>query len=238
MEVAISAFVGALIAWAVAYFAPGAWSRLIRRPSVYVHVEKDPAIFYAGGPNWDASLFVLLDLADPSDVGEPPRGPCRDWRSWLWPIGAYDAERTDLHVTIQGAADSTVLIDGLRVTSISRRPVSGFCLLCPVGGADATPRSVNVDLDWDPGVVTYSDAGGEPTGRFAFTLTKGEVETFHIVATAGQAACSWVAELFLVVNGRREVVQIDDDGDPFRTSGVGSIPTFVWSGSDWRRPGE
>ena len=53
------------------FLCPGLFAAIGRRPSVRVHIETDPAIFLAGGPNWDSFSFVIpRDLAE---VGTPPR---------------------------------------------------------------------------------------------------------------------------------------------------------------------
>lgn len=227
----MAGFAGALIAalagWLVMHFAPGVLARLVRRPPVLVHVELDPANMYAGMPNWVGSAWVLPDSISPESLGVPPTGVCRDWREWMWPMGAYDGWYTELRITLQGNVDSTVLVDGLRVNVLDRGAPSGHCFMCAVGGADIQPRSVNVDLDWS-GVVTYSDSGGDPVGRFTFTLSKGEVETFHVRAEAKAVQCSWTADLLLIVNGERRTVHLDADGEPFRTSATEGLPAWTW----------
>src|SRR5712672_3424801 len=100
---------GAIVTWAVSYSMPGLWTRLLRRPAVFVHVEADPSAIYAGGPNWFPAQFVVLGAAKPHNIGAPPSGPCRDWRNWIWASGVYDGWRTELLVTVQGAVDSSVL---------------------------------------------------------------------------------------------------------------------------------
>lgn len=154
----------------------------------------------------------------------------------MWPKGAFDGDCTEIRVTLQGAADSTVLVDGLRVMSIERSAPVGNHFLCPVGGADITPRSVVVDLDWNPGVVTYTDDGGDPGGQFTFTLSKGEVEVFHVRAQTTEFRCRWTAELLLIVDGKRQAIFLDDNGEPFRTSATQGLRTWMWQGETWDGP--
>ena len=116
---------------------------------------------------------------------------------------------------------------------IKRAAPIGIEIRCPVGGASASPRAVWVDLDWDPGVVSFTESGGDNSGPFLFTLAKGEVETFLVIAQATVAAVSWVAELLLVVDGRRVTQRLDDNGAPFRTSGSQDLPAYYWDGSVW-----
>lgn len=240
MDVSIGVLIGVAlttaVVWLVNHFAPGVFASLIKRPPVRVHIEVDPGNMYAGAPNWVGSGWVLPPEVDATALGVPPTNICRDWRPWMWPRGAFDGDYTEIRVTLQGVADSTVLVDGLRVTSIERSEPRGNHFLCPVGGADITPRSIEVDLDWDPGVVTYSDESGEAEGLPTFTLSKGEIEVVHVRAQTTQFRCSWTAELLLIVDGQRETVYLDDDGEPFRTSATGELPTWTWWGDRWDGP--
>lgn len=142
-----------------------------------------------------------------------------------------------MKVTVQGTEDAAVLIDGMRVHIESREPSRGRAIVCPVGGAEASPRHVDINLD-DDGVISYVDDDGETlVNPFTFTLSKGEVETFWIVATARvSTAFRWTAELLLIVNGTRETIHVSDDGDPFRTAGAEGLPQHMWTGSRWDPP--
>jgi hypothetical protein len=137
---------------------------------------------------------------------------------------------------VQGAVDSSVLIQGLKIVEQERGPARGVALQCPVGGAAASPRSVHVQLDC--GLVTYSDPGGEVVKPFSFALKKGEVETFHISAESEHEAHCWTADLLLVVNGKRKIIRIDDNGQAFRTSGMDGLKVYVWNGHDWVTSGQ
>lgn len=240
MEISVGVVIGVglttIVGWLVSHLAPGVFAALIKRPPVRIHVEVDPANMYAGSPNWVGSSWVLPPELAPDELGNPPTAICRDWRSWMWTKGAFDGDYTEIRVTLQGAAESTVLVDGLRVFAIEHSQPVGNCVACPVGGADITPRSILVDLDWDPGVVTYSDDGGAAGDRFTFALSKGEVESFNIRARTAQFRCRWTATLLLIVDGARQAIHLDDDGEPFRTSATNGLPRWTWSGDDWMGP--
>lgn len=137
----------------------------------------------------------------------------------------------------QGMAESTVVVDGLQVLAIERVQPVGNCFLCSVGGADITPRTILVKLDSDPSVVTYSDErAGLDGGKFTFTLSKGEIEVFHVRAETTQVRCQWTATLLLIVEGKRQVIHLDDDGEPFRTSATTGLQSWAWTGERWEGP--
>jgi len=54
----------------------------------------------------------------------------------MWSRGAFDGDSTEVRITLQGLAESTVLVDGLHVMPIERVQPTGNCFACPVGGAD------------------------------------------------------------------------------------------------------
>lgn len=103
-----------------------------------------------------------------------------------------------------------------------------------MGGADITPRHIAIDLDSFPeAVATYYDAGGDPTGRFSFALARGETEIFNLEATASHSYTEWVAELYLLVDGKPQAIHISDDGRPFRTTASSHLEPLAWTGEKW-----
>lgn len=225
--------VAAIIGWAVNFFAPGLFATIGRRPSVRVHIETDPAIFLAGGPNWESFSFVIpRDLAA---AGTPPSAICREWWKWAHSMGAADADLTQVRVTVMGLSETDVLIDALQVQALRReQALEGTQVLCPVGGAEGTPRQIHIDLDQEPPVTSYMDDGGEHTKPFLFNLRKGEIETFYLWATAKHDSCQWIANLQFIVNGKRHAIQIDDHGHPFHTTATTRAQSFSWYRGEWR----
>jgi hypothetical protein len=121
-----------------------------------------------------------------------------------------------------------VLIDALRVKVLRRgEPLEGTNIVCPVGGAEGAPRNIAIALDEDPPTTSYG------TKPFLFTLKKGEVEAFHILATAELSSCEWIASLYLLVEGKRKIVTIDNQGNPFKTTSTNRCKEFLWAGNRW-----
>lgn len=226
------AFATAVIAWAVNRFAPVLFRRMFPPRPLEIHIETDPALIFAGAMNWVPSAWVLPSAQSPEEVGAPPTDVCRDWRRWMKPRGAYDGWWTEIQITLVGASDSTVVVDGIRARVEQRHDPVGIALTCPVGGADITVRGIALDLDVEGGLVTYEDDGGEPARAFAFSLRRGEVERFHIRARSSDQVL-WKAELLLIVNGKRQTVTVDDDGALFRTSSVEKLTTWAWTQGKW-----
>ena len=146
-------------------------------------------------------------------------------------MGSYHKVR----LTVIGDSDVTVGVQGLRVAVAKRtEPLEGGFVVCTVGGADLVVRHLAVDLDsFAEAVVSYVEAGGNPSVRFSFQLKRGEAEAFNIVARAGHHYCEWVAELYLLVDGKRMTVAIADDGKPFRTTAASHLSPLHWTGNTW-----
>jgi hypothetical protein len=225
----IIAVAGAAICWIVGRLVPGVRAGDAVAPRLFVHAETDPTLIHAGAPDWIGASFVMPgdDLAS----APPPSGGGPLWRAWLRPLGAYDGGATKVRVSMHATSDTTVLIDELLVQVIERADPTGHVLQCLVGGACILTRSLQVDLDPEPCVVDHRDEFGDGAEPFAFTLSPGKVEVFHITATTTRR-CQWTAELRMLVNGERRTEHLDDDGRPFRTSGIDGLPTSIWSDRD------
>jgi hypothetical protein len=232
VSIVAGAIVGTVIGWMGKEFLPPLWRRIQGRPPVIIHVETNPAVFEAGLPPWIGYGFVFADEAQP---GRPPIGPCQEWWAWAKERGGVDAGVTKLRLTLIGDELTTVVMDALRVVITKHTdPLNGTYVVCTVGGADITTRHIAVDLDlFGEPTTRYVKDGGESTGRFVFQLTRGEAEIFNIEARAESSYCEWVAELFLLVDGKRRTISIDDDGKPFRTTAPSGLKAHHWTDERW-----
>ncbi|MCA1707022.1 MAG: hypothetical protein LC808_28655, partial [Actinobacteria bacterium] len=149
-------------------------------------------------------------------------------------MGAADGDFTKISVAVSSTTDSAVLIEGLRPVVVDRAdPLPGTAMLCRTGGAFAEPRRIQVDLDTEPPTFRFVD-GEEEVKPFLFSLAKGESEYFFIQASTEKCNCQWRAELLVLVDGKRQVIQIDDHGVPFTTSAITNSERIDWSQGRWQ----
>jgi hypothetical protein len=237
MEVVLAALLGALFGWAANQFLPGAWRTLTRRPVVHLYVETDPAVIWAGAPPWVGAGYVLPDVVG---LGDPPSSFCPDWYSWLRPRGAVPAGSTEAEITLTSATNTTVILDGVRAKVVRRGPPPAWThLICVVGGADITPRHIRIELDgFDVPLTSFvSEVSGERIRVPRLVLSPGQAEKFYLLAKCRSEDIEWTAELLAIVNGKRRVFAITNDGKPFRTCGVEGLPTHSWYGTGaWDPP--
>jgi hypothetical protein len=204
---------------------------LWRENPLIVHVERDQSLIWAGAPPWVGFSYFFRDTV-PHQL---PPSACFDWSRWAERHGGVDVGVTILEVTIQAKTDVSVVVDPLRVRNQRREPPRGVFVTCPAGGADLTPRRFSIELDTtDPPIVDFLNADGDFEQPPRLTLSAGEIERFHIWATARSPGWNeWTLELPLLVEGRRRIVSVGDGRAPFVTVGPDDqAEEFLWYGED------
>jgi hypothetical protein len=233
VEFALVVF-GAVIGWVANQVLPAAWRKLSRRRPVDLHVETDPGVFLAGGPNWDPFGYLLP--FSPDSLPTPPSDMCREWYRWAIDVGGVSAEWARVRLTLSGHLDATGLIDHLEV-KVHRRNATreGTYVLCRTGGADAVPRGFLVTLDDDTPTATLLENGGEPAmGPLGISIQKGEIEIIEIQVEVTAADVEWTAVLGMIVNGKRERVEVTDGGKPFRITGTEGLLPYERTAEGWQ----
>jgi hypothetical protein len=235
MELALAALLGAVFGWAANQFLPGIYRHITRQPAIHVFVETDPAIIWAGAPSWVGASYLVADTAG---LRAPPSNFCPDWYGWLRDRGAIPGGMTEAEITLTAGTDLTILLDGIRAKVVRRgRPPDWINLRCAVAGADITPRHISIDLDtFDPLTTSFVDESGGLMKTPRLTLSRGEAEKFYVMAQAPADDVEWTAELLAIVNGKRRIFAIDDNGKPFRTCATEGLPTHEWYGTEWQPP--
>jgi hypothetical protein len=100
-----------------------------------------------------------------------------------------------------------------------------------------TPQHIRIDLEgFDPPITYVIDPAGNRVSLPRFSLSKGEAEKLHIIAEASKQDIEWTVELLTIVNGKRKILTIDDEGRPFRTCGTEGLPTHGWYFNEWQPP--
>ncbi|MEV5486905.1 hypothetical protein AB0L47_02600 [Streptomyces bobili] len=196
--------------------------------AVSVHIERDPSIVWAGFPNWIAASAWLPEL--PAHAPQHPT----DWSMWAKGIGGADAAMTCLKITVTCREMVTVVVDPpkLRFEHLPLgEPPKGVVVTCRVGGAAVEPRRIQVDLGF--GTTRWVGADGEQMQSLSLALDKGETEQFYLFASASEGRHKWHLELPILVDGKREVIRIDDDGTPFVTYGTDGFTEYLRVDDEW-----
>ncbi len=218
------------VAVAIAF---GLWNytrdKVAPTPPLRLNVVTNPSFWNEPTVNFGDFTYVVPRKT--SEIGKPPPGYSWDWHEWAHGIGGVNTW-TNVQLTLEGRHESEVLISGVNVEVLERRPpLKGSAISIPGGGASPSARVVRVDLDRNPPKVTYSDR--EESKPFAISLPKGEVGVVYIDATSAKYDVEWILRLAVIVDGKPELRTIDDGGKPFRTTSDVNARRFVWSGGRW-----
>jgi len=178
---------------------------------------------------WEAGCdhSYLVDRP-PAQVPEPPVEA--DATAWAEPLGAVDAGRTIVEVTVAGTSAEPVVLQGLTVR-VDRRGApldwNVYAMSLGCGGA-LTPASYAVDLDQArPVARARSGNDGEnqlPALTFPFRVSSTEPVVLRIVAKTRSCDCDWHLELAWTAGGSSGTTAITDGDRAFRTSGSTAKP--------------
>ncbi|MES4907503.1 MULTISPECIES: helix-turn-helix domain-containing protein [unclassified Streptomyces] len=179
----------------------------------------------------------------PSQVAPPPVE--QDAATWASAHGAVHGGTTNVEMTVKGRSESAVVLQALHVRVVGRRtPLawSSFAMDNGCGGS-LTPRAFSVDLDAARPLAVPTDGNdaGEPIPavRFPYRVSDTDPEVLLVNARTSGCDCSWYLELDWTSGDREGTIRIDDQGAPFRTSGVKGRPEYGYQFEQqgWRRNG-
>ncbi len=179
----------------------------------------------------------LVDSPE-SEVPAPPVE--QDAQAWAESLDAVHGQDTLVRITVQGRTSTAVVLEALRVHLVERAaPARGNVFLMNDGcGGALTPRLFDVDLDADRPVARSragNDAGTEiPAVTFPYRVSAEDPEILLVNGRTVDCDCSWYLELEWSSQGRSGSVRIDDNGRPFRTSGIDGLPQYLYSWGDER----
>ncbi|MER5962340.1 helix-turn-helix transcriptional regulator [Streptomyces sp. NPDC002057] len=191
---------------------------------------------------WTADSQVWQDgcghvyLVDRGARGFAPPPPPGDAAAWAGAHAAVHGGETLVRISLQGRSPSSaVVLQALHVRVVDRAaplPWTAYRMGNGCGGA-VTPRHFAVDLDVSRPLARpvdgYDASGAEgrkiPAVSFPYTVTSTDPEELLVTARTAGCDCRWYLELVWSSEGRSGTVRIgDEEGEPFRTSGIEGRP--------------
>ncbi|SDC45246.1 Helix-turn-helix domain-containing protein [Streptomyces prasinopilosus] len=192
-----------------------------------------PLAWTADSQAWAFGCGHDYVVAKPPARVPPPPVP-QDAGTWAATQAAVHGGETIVRLSVQGTADTAVVLTALRVRVTGRTdPAPGNAYAMDQGcGGVLTPRYFAVDLDKDRPIaraVAGNDAGTPiPAVRMPYRVSAKDPEVLEVTATTAHCDCRWYLELDWSSGGRSGTVRIDDGGRPFRTSGIEGLPRYEY----------
>ncbi|MFD4522824.1 helix-turn-helix domain-containing protein [Streptomyces sp. NPDC058470] len=166
-------------------------------------------------------------------VPPPPNEP--EARGWVTALGGVAAGQQMLALTVQGTGKATVVLEALHVRVVTKNaPLAWNDFQMGFGcGGGVDTKSFVVDLD--AGSPTVETKAGQRD--FPYKVSESDPEVFYIFANSKAHDVSWYLELNWSSGTDKGTVRVDDNGNPFRTSGNVGRPAYAYplGDSEWWR---
>ncbi|MFF3639508.1 helix-turn-helix domain-containing protein [Streptomyces sp. NPDC002564] len=165
-------------------------------------------------------------------AGEVPERPLKeDWPGWVGDLGAVSAGRQRVEVTVQGTGRDTVVLQDMNVRVQSTgAPLEWSAFGMGSGCHGRAPaEEFRVDLDEAAPGVRHQDGRRD----FPYKVSENDREVFHVTAATRLHDVRWYLEIEWSSGTRHDVLRVDDQGKPFRTSGDRGRPRYEWNGG-WK----
>jgi hypothetical protein len=230
--IAVGAFIATtLFATALAYYFPGI-SHSTREALAPSPTSAPPRPLEIKVEPPRSNQWIINQPID--KLGSPP-GYCDTdgYYTWVRNLEAIPSYNK-IYITITAKADTVVVVTGLQVRVLDRKPaLRGIVLDCPVGDAEEL-KSITVDLDKRVPIAELATEDERPTTHFDLRIKKGTSEVFVLWAASKKALVTWEADLILSVNGERQRHIIRDNTNPYRTTPWDQrAKLYQWDGSKW-----
>ncbi|MFD6305990.1 helix-turn-helix domain-containing protein [Streptomyces sp. NPDC060223] len=165
----------------------------------------------------------------------PPPPNESEARGWVTALGGVAGGQQMLALTVQGTGKATVVLEAMHVRVVTKNaPLAwnDFEMGFGCGGSVET-KSFVVDLD--AGSPTVETKAGQRD--FPYKVSESEPEVFYVFANSKAHDMSWYLELDWSSGTNKGTVRIDDNGNPFRTSGNVGRPAYDYplGDSEWWR---
>ncbi|MCX5559687.1 helix-turn-helix transcriptional regulator [Streptomyces sp. NBC_00038] len=165
----------------------------------------------------------------------PPPPSESEARGWVTALGGVAAGEQMVALTVQGTGEATVVLDALHVRVVTKSaPLAWNDFAMGIGcGGGVETKSFVVDLD--AGSPAVAAKAGQRD--FPYKVSESDPEVFYVFADSKAHDVSWYLELDWSSGTEKGTVRIDDNGNPFRTSGNVGRPAYAYplGDSEWWR---
>ncbi|MFD3544958.1 helix-turn-helix domain-containing protein [Streptomyces sp. NPDC058655] len=179
-------------------------------------------------------------LSERAPGAVPPPPVEADAPAWASAQRAVHAGRQILEVTVHGAGEGAVVLDGLDVRVAARRtpPPWNVYQMSPGCGGSLTPAVHAVNLD-APRPVARPVDGGDSEGvirapAFPMRVSAADPVVLRVEASTTGCDCDWTLDLRWTGPHGSGTLRIDDNGRPLRTSAATGRPEYGYASDQGR----
>ncbi|MGW1712204.1 helix-turn-helix domain-containing protein [Streptomyces sp. NPDC002156] len=175
---------------------------------------------------------LLIDR-EPDQVPPPPNEP--DARGWNTALGGVTAGQQMIALTIQGTGKATVVLEDVHVRVVDKGEPLAWNDYQMHDGCGGGVDTKAFDVNLDEGRPLVSPRSGQR--GFPYKVSESDPEVFYIFADARAYYVGWYLELEWSSGAQHGILRLDDNGNPFRTSGNVGRPSYVYpnGSSAWER---
>ncbi|MET8685198.1 helix-turn-helix domain-containing protein [Streptomyces sp. NPDC004732] len=177
---------------------------------------------------YDGCLQSFLVDRKPGEMPEPPAD--QDVPAWVGELDAVSARRQDIEVTLQGTGRDDIVLRAMHVRVQSSGAPLAWNNFQIRTRCEEEVYTKSFDVDLDEAAPRATPMMGQRD--FPYRVSERDPQVFLITAGTKLHNVRWYLELEWSSGKRHGVLRIDDQGKPFRTSGMEGRPTYTWLGSD------
>jgi hypothetical protein len=162
--------------------------------------------------------------------------------SWAAQYHGIPATGNFVQATLQAKQGQTVIVSRMEVEVVRRRPPPhGTYAFLGGGCGGLEPDFYKADLDTQPARITES-AGEVLTANtvrhvrpvpFPHQISNSSPEVWQIQANTTSCDCAWVGRVHWISEGREGVLELTEDGHPFRSAAISATTHVITNGREW-----
>ncbi|MEV5983366.1 helix-turn-helix transcriptional regulator [Streptomyces sp. NPDC052114] len=172
----------------------------------------------------DPCLQDFLVNRKDDEVPQPPAA--QDAAGWVGDLGAVSAGHQYIEITVQGLGKDTVVLQDMNVRVQSTSAPLAWNKFQMATGCGGTVNTKSFSVDLDDGSPRATPKAGQRD--FPYKVSENDPEVFYVRANTDLHDVRWYLELEWSSGKRHNVLRIDDQGKPFRTSGAEGRRTYGW----------
>lgn len=218
-----------------AFVAAAAIAALV---SAYVWWSRQPGTVQIQGRAWSGCWGYYTQEPPTQALADETKAKWGPWPGGTLAAGDASASMPPtLEITAQTSSQESVILTGIRITSLVREPLpkSGITISQGGCGAGMDQRPFKVDLDRTPATLT-PEQGSLPPTRFPYRIESIDPEVFTLDLSVTQSQCWFTVEVSWVNAGKAGSTIISDAGKPFHVIG-GKWPAYMPGGGPGAKDG-